>query len=157
MSDERPKFVADEMLGSLSRWLRIMGYDTAYEKDMEDMEILRLAEREKRMLLTRDKDLVRRARKSGFLVEDDDLSAQLRQVSDALDLKLDESLTRCTLCNGGLEIVSPEAVRDRVPIGALESNDEFYRCRKCGKIYWKGSHWDNILVRLSSLDPETDR
>lgn len=157
MTDERPKFAADEMLGSLSRWLRIMGYDTTYEKDMEDADILRFAEVEGRTLLTRDKDLVRRTKGNGLYIESDDLSEQLRQVFEAFDLRMDEALTRCTMCNGDLVIVEPSEVKDKVPVGALEINDEFYRCTKCGKIYWKGSHWDNILNRLGALNPDKSR
>jgi len=157
MIDRRPKFAADEMLGSLSRWLRIMGYDTTYEKDMEDADILRLANAEERILLTRDRDLVRRTKGRGLYIESDDLSEQLRQVFDAFDLRLDETLTRCTVCNGDLEVVQPSEVKDRVPVGALENNNEFYRCTKCGKIYWKGSHWDNILDRLGALDSDRSK
>jgi len=157
MTDSRLKFAADEMLGSLSRWLRILGYDTTYEKDMEDAEILRLASEEDRILLTRDKDLVRRAKGRGLYVKSDDLSAQLSQISEELDLSMDETLTRCTVCNGDLVIVPPKDVRDSVPAGALESNDEFYRCTKCGKIYWKGTHWNNILDRLGALNSERGR
>jgi uncharacterized protein with PIN domain len=157
MNEDRPKFAADEMLGSLSRWLRIMGYDTTYEKDMEDSEILRLAEAEGRILLTRDKDLVRRARGKGLYIESDNLSEQLRQVFESFGLKMDETLTRCTVCNGDLETVGPIEVRDVVPFGALENNDEFYRCKRCGKIYWKGSHWDNILDRLGTIDSDKNR
>ncbi|MGD0056373.1 MAG: Mut7-C RNAse domain-containing protein [Methanomassiliicoccales archaeon] len=157
MTDERPKFSADEMLGSLSRWLRIMGYDTTYEKNMEDADILRLASAEDRILLTRDKDLVRRAKGRGLYVESDELSEQLSQVFEAFDLSTYEALTRCTVCNGDLVIVQPNEVKDDVPVGALDNNDEFYRCTKCGKIYWKGSHWDNILNRLGALNSDRSK
>ncbi len=152
MDDPKLRFAADEMLGSLARWLRIMGYDTTYEKDMDDTEILRIANAEDRILLTRDRDLVRRAKGRGLYIESDELSRQLSQVFQRFGLVMDESRTRCTVCNGVLEVVRPDEVRGDVPDGALECNDEFYRCTKCGKIYWKGSHWDNILGRLSSLD-----
>lgn len=157
MDDSRLKFAADEMLGSLARWLRILGYDTTYEKDMDDAEILRLANAEDRVLLTRDRDLVRKAKGRGLYIDSDDLPEQLSQVLDRFDLAMDEARTRCTMCNGDLAVVRPDEVRGSVPEGALENNDEFYRCTKCGKIYWKGSHWNNILDRLSSLDYKENR
>lgn len=142
----------DEMLGSLARWLRIMGYDAIYHKDQTDTEIVNTAVREGRYLLTRDRELALRAGELGIYVEGDEVLDQLTQVSRELGLASDETRTRCTLCNGELEKVPPVEVEDEVPEGALESNDEFYRCRSCGKIYWKGSHWEDIRSRLDQVE-----
>jgi uncharacterized protein with PIN domain len=148
----RPRFSVDEMLGSLARWLRIMGYDTIYHRDQSDTEIVNTASEEGRFLLTRDKELAFRAGDEGVFIEDDDVTAQLRQVSKLLGLTLDESMTRCTLCNGELETLSPQDAEELVPEGALENNDEFFRCVECGKVYWKGTHWIDIRARLKSFD-----
>jgi len=152
MTRGRSRFAVDEMLGSLARWLRIIGYDATYQKDMDDASIIAHASREGRTLLTRDKDLARRMREGGLYIESDDLSEQLKQVLDTFDLDFKEDLTRCTLCNGELETIGPEEVGEEAPPGALASNDEFYRCKSCGKVYWRGSHWDNILGRLDSIN-----
>lgn len=154
MRGRRPRFAADEMLGSLARWLRIMGYDTTYQKDMADEEILRHAREEGRVLLSRDRELVGRAGESGMYVESDDPTAQLRQVFSAFSLTADERLTRCTVCNGDLETVDVSEVRDSVPPGVLENNDEFFRCVRCHKIYWKGTHWNRIMRTLEGLSDE---
>lgn len=150
--EDRPRFSADEMLGSLARWLRIMGYDTIYHKDQDDTEIVTQALEEGRYLLTRDRELALRAGKWGLYIEGDDIVGQLMQASKAFGLSLDESSTRCTLCNGELETLSPEEVGDEVPEGALSDNDEFYRCSNCGKLYWKGSHWIDIRAKLDAVD-----
>ena len=149
---DRPRFSVDEMLGSLARWLRIMGYDTIYHKDQTDTEIVNAASEEKRFLLTRDKELAFRAGDRALLIEDDDVMEQLRQVSEVVGVSLDENLTRCTVCNGELEVLTSREARDLVPEGALKSNDEFHRCVECGKVYWKGSHWVDIRARLESVD-----
>jgi hypothetical protein len=152
-----PRFAADEMLGSLARWLRIMGYDTTYEKDRGDDDILRLSREEGRVILTRDEELAARGAPSSLYVLSDDLDEQLRQVIDACGLRADESMVRCTVCNGTLDAVPKESLRGKVPDGALDSHQEFYVCHSCGKAYWKGSHWNNIRKRLESLRPQGDQ
>jgi hypothetical protein len=147
----RPRFSADEMLGSLARWLRIMGYDTTYEKGRGDNEILASSRSEGRVLLTRDEELAQRGAPSSLYVRSDDLDEQLRQVASAFGLAADEAMARCTVCNGELDLLPREEAEGRVPLGALESNEEFFRCDSCGKVYWKGSHWDNIRRRLEGL------
>ena len=147
----RPRFTADEMLGSLARWLRLMGYDTSYERDSTDTEILGRARLEGRILLTRDKKLAERAKGQGLYISVRDLDDQLRQVILEFGLTFDEDLSRCTACNGELTVVSKEEASKGVPDGALRSNELFYRCRSCGKYYWKGSHWKNIRKKMEEL------
>lgn len=143
------------MLGSLARWLRIMGYDTSYEKDRGDNEILASSRAGGRVLLTRDEELARRGAPSSLFIVSDDLDAQLRQVTEAFGLVADEGLARCTICNGELVLLLKEKVEGEVPPGALENNQEFFRCSACGKVYWKGSHWNNIRKRLGTLADQT--
>jgi len=146
-----PKFAVDEMLGSLARWLRIMGYDATYEKDHDDDSILRISKDEGRVILTRDEELAARGAPASVFVSSDDLDAQLRQVVGAFGLRADEKMVRCTVCNGELEVVAKESLRGQIPDGALDNHHEFFKCRGCGKVYWKGSHWNNIRKRLESL------
>jgi uncharacterized protein len=149
-----PKFAIDEMLGSLARWLRIMGYDTTYMKAQGDNEILRSSEEEGRVLLTRDEELAARGAPSSLYILSDDLDQQLRQVANAFGLVADENLVRCTVCNGELGLVPKEQLTEEVPKGALDSHQEFFKCKSCGKVYWKGSHWHNIRKRIESLNLE---
>jgi uncharacterized protein len=148
------------MLGSLARWLRLMGYDTWYERDSSDTNILRRALLDGRILLTRDKKLAERAKDKGLYIEGRDQDDQIRQVILAFDLVFDEQLSRCTVCNGELMLIGKEEASKGVPEGALRSNEQFFRCRSCGKYYWKGSHWNNIRKKMEVLarpDQESSR
>ncbi len=148
------------MLGSLARWLRLMGYDTRYERDSSDTEILKRAMLDERILLTRDKKLAERAKDRGLYVEGRGQDDQIRQVVLAFDLVFDEQLSRCTACNGELVSIGKEEAAEGVPEGALRSNERFFRCRSCGKFYWKGSHWNNIRKKMEILtrpDQESSR
>ena len=156
----RIQFSTDEMLGSLARWLRLMGYDTNYERDRGDTEILEKAEIDGRILLTRDKKLAERAGEHGLYVSARDLDEQLRQVTRAYGLIFDEDRSRCTACNGELTLISKEEASKGVPEGALRSNEQFFLCGSCGKYYWKGSHWHNIrrmMATLNESDHESSR
>jgi len=152
--NEPLRFSADEMLGSLARWLRIMGYDTRYFKNTADNDILEISRIEGRILLTRDRELAERGGNDAVLIESDNVTDQLKQISKIYSLHMNEESTRCTLCNAPLIPVTQEEVRGSVPPGALINNDQFFRCEGCGKIYWKGSHWINIMARLREIDDQ---
>ncbi|MDD1771186.1 MAG: Mut7-C RNAse domain-containing protein [Methanomassiliicoccales archaeon] len=155
--NERPRFAADEMLGSLARWLRLMGYDTMYAKDIDDTKIIEIAKEEGRYLLTRDKELSQRIGERGLYVESDVLDEQLRQVSARFHLESDPDRARCTVCNGELKTITKEDAVGHVPEGALENNAIFYVCAGCGKYYWRGSHWKNISKRLQEVSTDQVR
>ena len=151
MNDQSPapKFIADHMLGSLARWLRMMGYDTTYDQALDDPDIAKLARAEGRFVLTRDKELSKEP--GSFLIEVDDLDGQLKSVAEKFGLKFHDDLIRCSACNGELVDLSKDQAKDQVPEGALTSNEKFWRCSRCGKIYWKGTHWRGIMDRLKKL------
>lgn len=144
----RPLFLLDGMLGALARWLRICGYDAEYLRDASDEELITRAVDEGRVLLTRDRLLHRKAVKAGveaFLVEGDDDAEKLASVSRRFSLKLDPNRSRCPQCDAALIAVDREAVQGKVPPRTFEAYDEFWVCRSCGKVYWRGSHWRNII------------
>ncbi|HQN76169.1 MAG TPA: Mut7-C RNAse domain-containing protein [Methanomassiliicoccales archaeon] len=144
-----PSFLLDGMLGSLARWLRIMGYDSEYLRDEADGELLAILG--DRYLLTRDKQLAQRAGARGFYMESDDLDVQLSAVVERFGLRLDLERTRCTACNGQLERVPKERVEHKVPEGTWSGHQDFWMCQGCGKVYWQGAHWKNIRGRLDQL------
>ena len=146
--DLRPRFVADVMLGRLARWLRALGYDTAYVRDAPDRQLLGLALREDRRLLTRDVALARLARERGLLVRAAGLDDQLREVVQACGLTAPTLLTRCLECNVPLEAVGRDAVRDLVPPYTFATQRAFRTCRGCARVYWPGTHAAGILDRL---------
>jgi uncharacterized protein with PIN domain len=149
--NDRHRFDADEMLGSLAKWLRILGYDTTYERDKKDDEIMDFARRESRSLLTRDKVLAKRMAGSSLYVESDVLDEQVGQVVRAFDLNFDEEKTRCALCNGTLHRIDKKEAEQDAPERSLAMTDEFFRCNDCKKLYWKGTHWKMILDRVRSF------
>lgn len=149
MSNER--LLLDTMLGKLTTYLRMCGYDAAYALDRgveADDEVLALAKAEDRRIVTRDSVLAARDEDS-ILLTGLEITDQLRQVHAAgLDLSLDEP-TRCSNCNGRLDRVPDDAVMtDSVPNPAKQA---VWRCRDCGQLFWKGSHWDDVAERLDTL------
>jgi len=145
-----PKFVADHMLGSLARWLRMMGYDTVYDKSKDDPDIAKLARSENRFILTRDKELSKEP--GALLLDNQDLDSQLKVVAARYGLKFDEGMIRCSTCNGELVDLPKDDAKGQVPDGAFQANEKFWRCAKCQKIYWKGTHWEGITARLKKLN-----
>ena len=146
------KFLADNMLGRLATWLRLLGYDTAYLPDADDHELARVARAEDRLLLTRDVELTRRRGVRHLLIESERTNEQLVQVSHALHLTARAAFSRCAECNIVLESASKEQVREQVPPFVFQTQDRFLRCRRCGKVYWRGTHWARIVAQIEDLN-----
>lgn len=139
------------MLGDVARWLRIAGYDTVYHQDMPDEHLIEETRLTGRTLLTRDRVLVRHAAKQGvkaLYVEGSDSHEKLAYVASKLGLSMSARLARCPRCNGELEPAAKPSVRGVVPLASYEAFDEFWVCRDCGAVYWKGSHWGKIEATL---------
>ena len=146
------KFVCDEMLGTLAKWLRILGYDTVYVKNMKDDEILRIAEKEGRIIITRDKVLAKKSKKALYINEKD-LEKQLEKVFKKLNLKIDDGkiLSRCTVCNILVVPIEKEKIKEKVPKHVWENHKKFWICPKCERIYWIGSHWNNMEEKIKKI------
>jgi len=148
-----PRFIVDTMLGNVARWLRMLGYDTLYFRRIQDWRILDIASKENRVIITRDRGLYRRARKKGLealFLEQDDMAERLAYISlrEGIRLYIDLELSRCPICNGELVKVSRELVRGKVPRRVYEKHSDFWVCKRCGKVYWMGSHWRGIEETL---------
>ncbi|MEE9592188.1 MAG: Mut7-C RNAse domain-containing protein, partial [Thermoplasmata archaeon] len=100
--EDSSRFLCDHMLGTLARWLRLLGYDTAYPEALNDDELLALGERERRVLLTRDKDLAARGDALALYIVSDSLDAQIRQVLTETGPQVADPMSRCSVCNGVL-------------------------------------------------------
>jgi uncharacterized protein with PIN domain len=146
-------FVADAMLGTLAKWLRILGYDTLYDPALDDYQLMRLARAEGRVLLTRDRELARRRGVETLLIESEELDGQVHQVLDDLDLEPDQSFSRCPVCNDPLQPLNREAARARVPAYVARTHQTFKICPACQRVYWRGSHWRRMEDRLSRFRP----
>ena len=158
MSEKLMKLLLDGMLGRLAKWLRLLGYDTAYSPDVDDNELVRLARAQGRILLTRDRELARRRGLNCILVESDELEEQLQQVAAELHLETERPFSRCPVCNTPLREVEKSAVKGRVPPYVFRTKEYFSLCPECDRVYWRGSHWARIrqeMARIRSDRPIT--
>ena len=150
-----PKFVLDAHLGKLAGYLRLVGFDTLYRNDFADAELARLAEAEKRILLTKDRGLLKRRQVTrGYCVRAADPGQQIREVLAYFDLfSAARPFTRCLNCNGHLTPVEREAVAGCVPPDVWENHADFHVCAGCGKVYWRGSHYDRLSRFVTEILP----
>ena len=165
-AEETIRFVTDRMLGKLSTWLRILGYDTIYAAEVkgecveEDESLAALAEHEARILLTRDKILAASAKRRGVQcvhIKTGEVMGQLKELLRHYpNINLEPVSIRCSECNGRLRKVVEEEEEDilreksYVPTSMI-GECEFWICNRCGWIYWEGSHWRNMRERLKQL------
>lgn len=150
----QPRFVLDGHLGRLAAYLRMLGFDTLYTPDAEDEHLARLASDEKRILLTRDRGLLkRRLVARGYCVRQDDPHAQIMEIVERFDLRSASApFTRCLRCNGLLEAVNKTDVIQQLQPDTLQFYNEFHRCTACGQVYWKGSHYQRMQRLLLELN-----
>jgi len=143
--------MADNMLGTLAKWLRVAGADCEYAAGMGDDELVGVA-RAGRLVLTRDRSLARRCGPNALHIPSDVLEEQLLQVLSGVPGLLEgEPLSRCLVCNVPIEDAALEDVRDRVPPGVLARTSEFWRCPRCGRVYWAGTHVEGMERRLADI------
>jgi hypothetical protein len=163
--DQRPpgraRFVADAHLGGLARLLRMAGFDTIYRNTLHDAEIEAIALDERRAVLTRDRELLkRRGIEYGCYVRALKAEMQLREVVERFGLaERVRPFTLCLSCNAPLRSVAKAEVRDRLPPRVAALHDEFSTCDCCHGVFWKGSHWqrmagvlDTVLAPVESAD-----
>ncbi len=151
------KFAADGMLGKLTRWLRILGYDVKYSSRIDDDELIALSIKEKRILLTRDLQLYKQATTKAidaFYLEGETSEENLAQLGKrySMDLQIDMKKSRCPVCNTKVKPISKKQATNRVEPNTLTNYDEFWKCPKCGKIYWQGAHWKGIRKTLKKAE-----
>jgi uncharacterized protein with PIN domain len=144
MDHTPPRLLLDCMLGRLARWLRLIGYDAAYESIAEDQELARRARAEARVLLTRDQELAGRRGLRALLICSQVLDDQVRQVTAAFPISPSAQRPRCSVCNCPLDPVEPSKIAGRAPPYIVRSHSEFRQCSCCGRVYWPGSHFDAI-------------
>lgn len=147
---ERSKFIADAMLGSLSRKMRIIGLDVTYFREGPDSEVESAARREGRVIITSDRGLYAHAESRGlkvlFLTGRSDAARLSELVARAGEssIPLRHGPSRCAVCNVELESIARRAAFGEVPTGAARRHRVYYRCPSCSKVFWKGSHWARL-------------
>lgn len=151
--DMQLRFVADAHLGGLARLLRMAGFDTLYDSGFQDDEIVLLSGAGERIVLTRDTDLLkRRDVELGCHVRSLKPDQQLGEVAKRFPLAQQaRPFSRCLVCNVELVEVERQAVEKQVPPGVWARHRRFKSCPSCGRVYWGGTHWERMRLRLGGL------
>jgi uncharacterized protein with PIN domain len=151
------KFICDDNLGKLAKYLRVLGYDTLFKSEIEDGEILRIALSEKRIILTRDSKLkALRSAERVILIKFYDPAEQLQQVFGELELKPqgNKTFTRCLDCNTELVEIPKEKCAGRIPPYIFKTQERFLHCESCDKIFWAGTHVERLSEKLKRFLPD---
>lgn len=149
----RSRFILDVHLGKLARYLRMLGFDATYNQDWDDDAIIDLSLRQQRIILTRDLGILKQSRVThGYWLRHDEPQQQIREVLLALDLFNQlQPFTRCMDCNGPISPVDEAVIREDIDPDIIERYQEFRRCQDCLKVYWRGSHYQQMLRQVSEL------
>jgi uncharacterized protein with PIN domain len=147
------RFVADAHLGGLAHLLRMTGFDTLYDNAFRDEQIERIAATEGRIVLTRDRELLkRRAITHGCYVRTLHSAEQIRELFDRLDLaRSAHPFTLCLHCNAPLVAVAKAEIVDRLPPSVRERYERFSTCTSCRRVFWEGSHWQRMRAMVDDL------
>ena len=151
------RFIVDSNVGRLAKWLRIAGFDTLFMKDIDDNRLVRIALDEDRVLLTKDRQILKRrvvtsGRLKVILIEDDEVKAQLRQVLATLNLASQlNPFSLCLECNEPLVPREREEVEELVPPYVFQTQTQYMQCPSCLRIYWRGTHWERMSRELEGI------
>lgn len=152
------KFILDAHLGKLARYLRMLGFDTLYQNDYLDEEIRQIAQSENRIVLTRDKLIKSTPDPAYYYVRSTEKHQQLIEVVKFWGLKdYIRPFTRCMTCNSELFKVHRDLVKDKVDKEIADRFNEFYICKKCDKVFWKGSHFKRMEEQILDLIKTNER
>jgi uncharacterized protein with PIN domain len=155
------KFIADNNVGKLARWLRLIGYDTLLFKQKNDSQMIKIALNEDRVVLTKDSQFMRRrlvtgGRLKAIYIKQDDPKLQVQKVVQTLNLNYRfKPFSLCLECNQVLIARDREEVQNRVPDHVLETQTQYTECPACHRIYWQGTHWQAMVNKLQDLQKRT--
>lgn len=143
-----PRFICDFMLGRLAKWLRLLGFDTAYYRNADGKTIINRSKKEGRIILTRSKILSEKF-EDLILIESENLMDQLEQITRSVKIK--SPFSRCPLCNIETKEVRKETIKEDVPPYVFEIHNDFKRCPECGRVFWKGTHYKEIKKVIDEI------
>lgn len=158
MSTHKPNFIVDSMLGNLAKKLRILGYDSKYFSSIEDNKLILIAKNEKRIIITKDEQLTKKAEKQEsvfVLIRGSDELEQIMQINAKINFGtfvIDTDNARCIVCNGNLQSVEKYRIIGKIPEGILEREKKFWICDSCKKIYWEGTHFEKLQEFVMKLN-----
>jgi len=143
-------FLVDAMLGNIAKKLRLLGFDSEYVSDIDDYKLIEKAENENRTIISRDCNLIDRAKKkkisSVYITKENEIE-QFQEILETTHLEFDEisgDSARCTKCNSPTSKINKFEIENKIPQGVLEYNDKFWKCDRCDQIYWEGTHIKNL-------------
>jgi len=149
-TESEPIFFVDAMLGNIARKLRLLGYDSQYFSDIDDEKLIDSARKEKRIIISKDEELIKKAQKLGMrtihITKEEEVEEFL-EIINSVNLKriqINGNIARCPNCNSLTESVDKEIIKERIPQGVLKLNDKFWICKYCNQIYWEGTHIKNL-------------
>jgi len=152
------KFILDVHLGKLARYLRMLGFDTTYQNDNDDNEIIRVSFTEHRIILTRDLGLLKvKSVSHAYFIRSQNPKEQLTEVLRHFDLvHAIDPFNRCIKCNGKLELVEKEIIIQQLKPLTKKYFNKFYRCTNCQSIFWEGSHFDHMQSFINTIKDSND-
>ncbi|MFQ6126420.1 MAG: DUF5615 family PIN-like protein [Candidatus Heimdallarchaeota archaeon] len=150
------KFLCDSMLGKLTRWLRLLGNDCIYFRDITDENLLEIARSDDRILITKDQRLTHKAQKMGLKVQQITGTTILEKLEEVihkwnLHTNIIPDDSRCSKCNGEVRRVEKSYIQGRVPNGTFKHQNVFWECTDCRQVYWVGTHWKKIKLVENKL------
>ncbi|GAB6281796.1 MAG: Mut7-C RNAse domain-containing protein [Ignavibacterium sp.] len=147
------KFIVDCHLGKLAKYMRLLGLDTFYNNNIQEKEFINISINEKRIILTKNRNLLKRNEViNGYWIRNENVESQIKEVIQRFKLKKEiKYFLRCLICNSELKLIEKEKIINRIPSKVKEWCNEFYYCKNCDKIYWKGSHYNEMLKTIKEL------
>ena len=148
------KFILTPELGRLSKWLRILGFDTVYFNSTNFSALLIQALRDNRIIITRNARLISKCRVTRTVqVKHDEVTQQLKQVLLELNIKPDKHamFTRCIMCNTELKAADKQSIKGKVPEYVFKTQDKFFSCASCQRVYWQGTHWGKVASIIKKI------
>lgn len=151
------KFAADNNVGKLARWLRLIGYDTLLFEQKNDSQMIKTALKEDRVILTKDNQFMRRrlvtnGKLKAIYIKQDDPKLQVQEVVQTLNLNYHfKPFSLCLECNQVLMARDKEEVQNRVPTHVFKTQTQYTECTTCHRIYWRGTHWHAMVEKLQEL------
>jgi len=151
------KFIADNNVGKLARWLRLMGYDTLLFEQKADGQMIKTAMGEDRVILTKDTQFMKRrlvtnGKIKTILIREDDPKIQVQEVVKTLNLNYHfKPFSLCLECNQVLIARSKEEVKNSIPAHVFKTQTQYMECPACHRIYWQGTHWRDMVKKLQDL------
>jgi uncharacterized protein with PIN domain len=150
-------FLVDGMLGNVAKKLLLLGYDTEYFSDMNDLKLIQKAKNEDRIIISKDRQLIANAKKSAIqtiqITKEDEIE-QFSEILSTIHLELNEisgDTARCTKCNSNTSQISKSKISNKIPSKVLEFNEKFWECDNCKQIYWEGTHIKKLQDFLNKI------